>query len=86
MVRTVDEQSFVGKIVNEANGSYTIVTDPEDSTKVAVVRKADIESLKPSNVSLMPDKLLNTLNESEVLDMLAYMLSRGDPAHPMFRK
>jgi putative heme-binding domain-containing protein len=86
VIRTADEQSFVGKIVNEANGAYTIVTDPEDSTKVATVRKADIASLMPSNVSLMPDKLLNTLNESEVLDMLAYMLSRGDPNHPMFRK
>ena len=43
-------------------------------------------SVKPSNVSLMPDKLLNTLNENEVLDLLAYMLSRGDPNHPMFRR
>jgi putative heme-binding domain-containing protein len=86
VVRTVDEQSFVGKIVNEAEGAYTIVTDPEDSTRVAVVKKADIASLMPSNVSLMPDKLLNTLNEDEVLDMLAYMLSRGDPNHPMYRK
>jgi putative heme-binding domain-containing protein len=86
VIRTADEQSFVGKIVNEANGTYTIVTDPEDSTKVATVKKADIASLMPSNVSLMPDKLLNTLNEGEVLDMLAYMLSRGDPNHPMFKK
>jgi putative heme-binding domain-containing protein len=86
LIRTVDEKSFVGKIVSEGNGSYTIVTDPEDSTKVVEVKKADVESLKPSSVSLMPDKLLNTLNESEVLDLFAYMLSRGDPSHPMFRK
>jgi putative heme-binding domain-containing protein len=86
VVRTVDEKSFVGRIVNETEAAYTIVTDPEDSTKVVEVRKADVASLKPSNVSLMPDKLLNALNESEVLDMLAYMLSRGDSSHPMFRK
>ena len=63
-----------------------IVTDPEDSTKVAEVAKDDIESIKPSAVSLMPEKLLNPLGETEVLDLLAYMLSRGDPNHPMFRK
>ena len=34
----------------------------------------------------MPEKLLHPLNESEVLDLLAYMLSRGDPNHPMFKK
>ncbi|VTT98723.1 heme-binding protein : Putative heme-binding domain-containing protein OS=Singulisphaera acidiphila (strain ATCC BAA-1392 / DSM 18658 / VKM B-2454 / MOB10) GN=Sinac_6956 PE=4 SV=1: Cytochrom_C [Gemmataceae bacterium] len=86
VVRTVDDKSYVGKVVNDANGKYTIVTDPEDSTKIVEVKKEDVESLKPSNVSLMPEKLLNSLNEAEVLDMLAYMLSRGDPGHPMFRK
>ena len=34
----------------------------------------------------MPDSLLKQLNENEVLDLLAYLLSRGDPKHPMFRK
>jgi putative heme-binding domain-containing protein len=86
VVRTLDEKSFVGKIVNDANGVYTIVVDPEDSTKVVEVKKADVESVKPSAVSLMPDRLLNSLNETEVLDLLAYMLSRGDPNHPMFNK
>src|SRR5262245_51736778 len=86
VVRTLDEKTYVGRIVNDADGKYTIVVDPEDSTKVVEVKKTDVASVKPSNVSLMPDKLLNSLNEGEVLDMLAYMLSRGDPSHSMFKK
>jgi putative heme-binding domain-containing protein len=86
VVRTVEDKTYVGKIVNDANGVYTIVVDPEDSTKIVEVKKADVAEMKPSNVSLMPDKLLNPLSEAEVLDMLAYMLSRGDPGHPMFKK
>ena len=86
VVRTADEKSIVGKIVNDAGDTYTIVVDPEDSTKVAELKKSDVTDVKPSAVSLMPDKLLNTLNENEVLDMLAYMLSRGDANHPMFKK
>jgi putative heme-binding domain-containing protein len=86
IVRTVEGMTIVGKVVNDADGKLTIVTDPEDSTKIAVVNKADVDSVKPSNVSLMPEKLLNSLNENEVLDILAYMLSRGDANHPMFRK
>src|SRR5262249_5376553 len=86
VVRTVDDKSYVGRVVNDAGGKYTIVTDPEDSTKTVEVKKEDVTSVKPSTVSLMPDKLINALNESEVLDMLAYMLSRGDPNHPMFKK
>ena len=86
VVRTIGGMTFVGKIVNDAGGKLTIVTDPEDSTKVAEVKKDEIESVKPSSVSLMPEKLLNALNEAEVLDMMAFMLSRGDPNHPMFKK
>jgi putative heme-binding domain-containing protein len=86
VVLTVEGKTFVGKIVNDTKGKYTIVVNPEDSTKVVEVKKEDVESVKLSNVSLMPEKLLSSLNENEVLDMLAYLLSRGDPNHPMFKK
>jgi putative heme-binding domain-containing protein len=86
VVRTMSGNTYVGKIVNEANGKYTIVVDPEDSTKVVEVKKEDVESVKLSNISLMPEKLISPLSENEVLDMLAYLLSRGDPNHPMFKR
>ncbi|MBM3981543.1 MAG: c-type cytochrome [Planctomycetes bacterium] len=79
-------KQIIGKIVNEANGKLTVVVDPEDSSKIAEIKLTDIEERRVSKVSLMPEKLLNDLNENEVLDMLAYMLSRGDPNHAMFKK
>ncbi len=86
VVTTASGKSFTGKIVSEVNGKLVIVTDPEDSTKVVEVAKDDVDVVKASAVSLMPEKLVNGLNEAEVLDLLAYLMSRGDPAHPMFRK
>lgn len=86
VIRTVEDRTITGRIVNEAGGKYVIVTDPENSSKVVELKKEDVASVSPSNISLMPEKLLNGLNESEVLDLLAYMLSRGDPGHPMFKK
>src|SRR5262249_45826869 len=65
VVRTADDMTYVGKIVNDAGGKYTIVIDPEDSTKTVEVKKDAVVSVKPSNVSLMPEKLINGLNESE---------------------
>ncbi len=32
----------------------------------------------------MPANLLSTLNQTEVLDLLAYLLSRGNANDPMF--
>jgi hypothetical protein len=73
-------------VVSENAESLIVVTDPEDSSKVQDLKKKDVESVKVSPVSLMPQDLLKTLNENEVLDLLAYLLSRGDPSHTMFKK
>jgi hypothetical protein len=35
---------------------------------------------------MMPTGLLNTMHEDELLDLLAYLLSRGDRNHAMFEK
>jgi hypothetical protein len=45
-----------------------------------------VESINPSKLSMMPEGLLNTLRDDEVRDLLAYLLSRGDREHAMFKK
>jgi putative heme-binding domain-containing protein len=86
VVFTNDGKTVTGKIITDSKDSITILTDPEDSTKVMEIKRANIDQVKPSAVSLMPEKLLQPLNENEVLDLLAYLLSRGDPTNPMFKK
>jgi len=41
------------------------------------VDRKDILSLKPSPTSPMPDGLLSSLTQDEVLDLLAYLVSSG---------
>ncbi len=86
IIETNSGKVLTGKVVSETATQLVLVTDPEDSTKVVEVQKTDIESIKPSPVSLMPAKLIDGLNQNEVLDLLAYMLSKGDPASPFFKK
>ena len=62
----------------------TVLIDPVDATKVIEIAKDDIDEASPSPVSLMPDKLLNPLNKNEVLDLIAYLMSRGNPSDPVF--
>jgi hypothetical protein len=35
---------------------------------------------------MMPEGLLDVLDKDEVLDLMAYLLSRGDKSHAMFAK
>jgi putative heme-binding domain-containing protein len=86
LITTSAGKPYNGRIIGETKDRLTLLIDPEDSTKVVELKKSDIEETKPSPVSLMPDGLLKQLNENEVLDLIAYMLSRGDPGHAMFRK
>lgn len=76
---------YTGRIVGSQKKKLMIQTNPEDGTQVATIDKEDIESQEPSKISLMPTDLLKPLNENEVLDLMAYLLSRGSPDDPMFR-
>ena len=76
----------VGRIVNLAGDSYQVQTNMLDPGALVGVDRKQIEEMLPSKVSMMPAGLLDTLDREEILDLLAYLLSRGNPEHPMFRK
>ena len=61
-------------------------TDMLNPGSTVRVNRNNIESMKPSKLSMMPTGLLDTFKEDEVLDLMAYMLSRGDRNHAMFKK
>jgi putative heme-binding domain-containing protein len=74
-----DGQIVVGKIANMNNDLLNLITnmfEPGDYTNVV---RGDIEEVHPSPVSMMPTGLLDTLNKDEILDLLAYLKSGGDP-------
>jgi putative heme-binding domain-containing protein len=86
MISTADGRVITGRIVNLNNDSLMISPDMLDPNKMINVRRGDIDEMKTSPVSLMPEGLLNTLDKEEVLDLMAYLLSRGDRESPMFRQ
>ena len=85
-IETKAGKIVTGQIVSESKDTITILVDPENATKTVEIKKSDIETNQPSKISLMPKDLLKALNEDEVRDLLAYLLSRGNPNDAMFRK
>ena len=83
---TTDGKAISGRIISENDELLAILTSAEDPTKVTEILKSDIDDIVPSAVSIMPADLLKPLNQDEVLDLLAYLLSRGDKGSGMFRK
>ena len=42
--------------------------------------------MEPSKVSPMPEGLPGLMTKEEVLDLVAYTLSGGDPKHEVFKR
>ncbi|MDG2389605.1 MAG: c-type cytochrome, partial [Planctomycetaceae bacterium] len=81
-----DGKVIIGRIANLAGDDFRVITNMLDPGSMLNVDRKKIEEMFPSKSSMMPAGLLNTLNEEEILDLLAYLLSRGDPEHPYFNK
>jgi len=83
---TLDGKVITGRIINLAGDSYRIQTNMLDPGALEGVDRKQIDVMLPSKTSMMPKGLLNTLNEDEFLDLMAYLLSRGDRSNAMFKK
>ena len=83
---TTDGKVVTGRIMNLHNDVMTVNTNMLDPSAQVNLDRRTVDQQKPSPVSMMPEGLLNTLNRDEVLDLIAYLLSRGDRSNAMFKK
>jgi putative heme-binding domain-containing protein len=73
-VVTLDNgQVLAGIIVGQNAKAIRIAADPANPDVVREISRGQIEEMKPSDVSLMPAGLLNTLSKDEILDLLAFL-------------
>ncbi len=84
-IETAEGQLIIGRVVEETPEKGVIRPNPLEETTVTI-SKADIEARAPSKLSPMPVGLLNTFSKDDILDLLAYMESLGDPKHPNFSR
>ena len=83
---TLDGKVVTGRIINLAGDSYRVQTNMLDPGALVGIDRKQIDVMMPSKTSMMPKGLLNTLNEEDVLDLMAYLLSRGDRSNAMFKE
>ncbi len=74
---TIDGKFVTGRIANLSGDTYMVITDMLDPNSFVRVDRRRVESMETSKISMMPGGLLDTLKEDEVLDLMAYLMSRG---------
>jgi putative heme-binding domain-containing protein len=76
---------YEGRIVGEDDQNILIATNPIDPDERRRVAKAQVASQRVSEISPMPEGLLNTLERDEVLDLLAWLAAGGVADKPASR-
>jgi len=76
---------ITGMVIEENDDAVKVMVDPLAKGEPTVLAKDEIVGQKISSVSTMPQGLLNKLTKEEILDLLAYVLAKGDKKHPAFQ-
>jgi putative heme-binding domain-containing protein len=78
--------SIVGRITNEDAKNYYISQNPFAPNDIKTVSKSAVALKKNSEVSIMMPGLINRLNEEELKDLMAYLISGGNANHAVYKQ
>ncbi len=77
---------IIGRIIAEENGKYLVMTSPFAPDVTMQVPVSEVVSRNDYGVSPMPPGLINMLGPDELLDLIAYLFSGGNPKDKAFAK
>jgi putative heme-binding domain-containing protein len=78
----LDGRVHTGVIAERTEETIRLLANPLDKGEAVTLNVGDIEEERESPVSMMPAGLLNTCSRQEILELLLYIETGGDSAHP----
>jgi len=79
-----DGRTVTGMVTEETDEQIKLVVNPLAKDEATVIDTAAIEAEKKSEVSLMPNGLLDKLSREEVFDLIGYVYAKGDNGHEIY--
>ena len=68
------------------NGEDVSIYPPDHTAEPTRVKLSDVKGVKQMEVSQMPPGLINGLNPEELRDLMAYLMSSGNPKARIYGK
>jgi putative heme-binding domain-containing protein len=75
MVSLRDDRVLNGIIVSKTPATVTLQTPSEKLS----LPMSEVESIRESQLSLMPEGLLDSLKQSQVVDLFSFLMSTNPP-------
>ncbi|MDZ4701273.1 MAG: c-type cytochrome [Rhodothermales bacterium] len=79
-----DGSQVMGRAVKREGGVVAVNVNPFDPTTVITLQESDIAGEEISKISPMPARLIDRLNEEEMLDLMVYLLAGGNAEHELY--
>ncbi len=74
-VTTTDGRKLLGLVSESTTEGVTLLNVVDNKPVKTTIPKSQIDDIKPLPTSLMPEKLLDTLTDEQVRDLLGYLAS-----------
>lgn len=84
-VARTDGNVLYGRLIYRNDRELAIATNPYDLSVLTRMPIAEVASVEPSQVSMMPPATIALMNKDEVMDLIAYLVSGGDRKHKVFQ-
>ena len=78
-------KSITGRVANLNGKRIMVIDDMLNPGRMKSINVDEVEEKLLSKTSMMPTGLLDTLNTDEILDLVAYLKSGGDPNHEIYK-
>jgi len=80
----IDGRVIEGRVINLNGDNLMVLTNMYDPDSIVAVKRGEVEESQVSKTSMMPEGLLDTLTKDEILDLMAYLKSGGNPQSALF--
>ena len=78
--------SRYGRIIFKNETEIALASNPFNFGDVQEIPASDVTEIKPSQISLMPPGTVNGMNQDELMDLMAYLISGGNRRHEVFKR
>ncbi len=85
-VKLKDGRTLHGRLVVKTDQEVAVAPNPFDLNKLTRTPADQVEGIEFSKQSPMPPGTISGMNRDELMDLMAYLLSGGDPQHKAFTR
>ncbi|MEZ5964408.1 MAG: c-type cytochrome [Planctomycetota bacterium] len=86
MVTLKSGDQVYGRVIYRNDQEIAVAINPYDLSLLEKRPAADVVSVEPSPVSMMPPGTIAMMSADELADLMAYLVSGGDKKHAVFRR